>query len=112
VSTNSTHSRLVSSGQIKQGEREKGLPDVGPSFSGILGRARAGPTAEPRTPVGDVAKCVKFYREALAPIPCGRVAPYSCLGDSLSPESDGPCLLRRGRASSVSEQPGACLNIT
>jgi len=32
-----------------------------------------------------LAKYVKLYREALAPIPCGRVAPQSCLVDSLSP---------------------------
>jgi len=44
--------------------------------------------------MGDVAKYVKLCCEALAPIPCGRVAPQSCLGDSLSPESDGGCLLR------------------
>ena len=42
----------------------------------------------------DVPKYVKLYREALAPIPCRRVAPQSCLGDSLSPKSDGLCLLR------------------
>ncbi len=48
--------------------------------------------------MGDAAKYVKLYCEALAPIPCGRVVPQSCLGDSLSPESDGPCLLRRGSA--------------
>ena len=41
----------------------------------------------------DVAEYVKLYREARAPIPCGRVAPQSCLGDSLSAKSDGPCLL-------------------
>jgi hypothetical protein len=38
-----------------------------------------------------VAKYVNLYREALAPIPCGRVAPQSCLVDSLFPESDGHC---------------------
>ncbi len=62
--------------------------------------------------MGDVAKYVKLYREVLAPIPCGRVVPHSWLGDSLSPQSDGPRLLRRGRVSSVSGQSGACLNIT
>jgi len=62
--------------------------------------------------MGDVAKYVKLYREAVAPIPCGRVVPHSCLGDSLSPKSDGPCLLRQESASSVSEQSGAFLDIT
>jgi len=62
--------------------------------------------------MGDVAKYVKLYGEALAPIPCGWVVPHSCLGDSLSPKSDGPCLLWRGRASSVSGQSGAFLDIT
>jgi hypothetical protein len=62
--------------------------------------------------MGDVAKFVKLYREALAPIPCGRVVPQSCLGDSLSPKSDGPRLLRRESASSLSGQSGAFLDIT
>ena len=62
--------------------------------------------------MGDVAKYVKLYREALAPIPCARVVPQFCLVDSLSPESDGPCLLRRGRASSVSGESGSFLDIT
>jgi len=62
--------------------------------------------------MGDVAKYIKLYREALAPIPCGRVVPQSCLVDSLSPKSDGPCLLRRESASSVSGQSGAFPNIT
>jgi hypothetical protein len=54
--------------------------------------------------MGDVAKYVKLYREALAPIPYGRVVPHSCQGDSRSPESDGPCLLlmRDPAVSSVS----------
>jgi hypothetical protein len=54
--------------------------------------------------MGDVGKYVKLCREALAPIPCGRVIPQSCLGDSLSPKSDGPCLLliRDPAVSSVS----------
>ncbi len=60
---------------------------------------------------GGRAKYVKLYREALGPIPCGRVAPQSCLVDSLSPMSDGPCLLRRESASSVSGQSGAFLDI-
>jgi hypothetical protein len=59
-----------------------------------------------------VAKYVKLCREALAPIPCGRVVPHSCLVDSLSPKSDGPCLLRRESASSMSGQSSAFLDIT
>jgi len=59
-----------------------------------------------------VAKYVKLYREALAPIPCGRVVPQSCLGDSLSPVSDGPCLLRRESASLVSGQSSAFRDLT
>ena len=62
--------------------------------------------------MGDQAKYVKVYREAPAPIPCGRVVPQSCLGDSLSPESDGPCRLRRESAGSASGQSGAFLDIT
>jgi hypothetical protein len=61
---------------------------------------------------GDVAKYVKLYREALARMPCRRVAPQSCLGDSLSPKSDGPRLLRRESASSVPGQSGVFLDIT
>jgi len=70
----------------------------------------------PRVPLSReecyVAKYVKVYREARAPIPGGQVVPQSCLGDSLSPKSDGPRLLRRESASSVSGQSGAFLDIT
>jgi len=59
-----------------------------------------------------VAKYVKLYGEALAPIPCGRMVPQSCLGDSLSPKLDGPCLLRRESAGSASGQSGAFRDIT
>ncbi len=65
-----------------------------------------------QTVLGDPAKYVKLYREALAPIPCGRVVPHSCLGDSRSPESDNPYLLQRERARSVSGQSGAFRVIT
>jgi hypothetical protein len=46
------------------------------------------------------------------PFRAGGVVKQSCLGDSLSPEPDGPCLLRRESASSVSGQSGAFLDIT